>query len=136
MAECVFCKIIRKEAPANIVWEDDTFLAFLDICPVKPGQVLVIPKEHIDSIFDLPEGLYEEIFKTAKALSTPLQKAMGSVRVGLVVEGFGVPHCHISLVPIDNAHELDSSRAALMPSEELAKIAEKIKTEVEKAEIK
>jgi len=136
MAECIFCKIAAKEIPSHTVWEDENFLAFLDVHPVNPGHLLIIPKEHIENVFDMPEALYEEIFKTARALSTPLQKATNSVRIGIVVEGFGVPHTHVHLVPINNPHELDSSRATAMPNEELAIIAEKIKKEVEKAEIK
>ncbi|HEY5221179.1 MAG TPA: HIT family protein [Candidatus Paceibacterota bacterium] len=136
MADCIFCKIIEKEIPAGVVWEGDRFMAFLDIRPVNPGHLLIIPKEHIENIFDMPGGLYEEIFNKAKALSTPLRTAMSSVRVGMVIEGFGVPHVHVHLVPINGPHELDSSRAKPMPAEELATIAEKIKAEVEKAEIK
>jgi histidine triad (HIT) family protein len=132
MADCIFCKIIAKDIPSYTVWENDRFMAFLDLHPVNPGHLLIIPKEHIEDIFDMPDGLYEEIFKTAKALSTPLQKAMGSVRVGIVVEGFGVPHVHVHLVPINKPHDLDSTRATAMPADELAKIAEKIKAEVEK----
>ena len=136
MAECVFCKIVGKEIPANIIWESDRFLAFLDRGPINPGHILIIPKEHIESVFDMPDGLYEELFKTAKVLSTPLQKAMSSVRVGIAIEGFGVPHVHLHLVPINHGNELNPERAKPMPSEELAEIAEKIKKEVEKAEIK
>ena len=136
MAECIFCKIVAKEIPSHSVWEGDRFMAFLDLRPVNPGHLLIIPKEHIENIFDMPDGLYEEIFNYAKALSAPLQKAMKSVRVGIVVEGFGVPHTHIHLVPINGPHELDSSRAKPMAEEALAAIAKKIKAEVEKAEIK
>lgn len=136
MADCIFCKIIAKEIPAHIVWENKTFLAFLDIHPVNPGHLLMIPKEHVENVFDMADGLYQESFGTAKALSAPLQKAMRSARVGMVVEGFGVPHAHLHLVPINGPHELDSSRAKPMAAEELAVIAEKIKAEVEKAEIK
>jgi histidine triad (HIT) family protein len=136
MAECLFCKIIAKEIPSYAVWEGQRFMAFLDIHPVNPGHILIIPKEHIETVFDMPGGLYEEMFNTAKALSTPLQKAMGSARVGMVIEGFGVPHAHLHLVPINHAHELDSSRAKPMAAEELTVIAEKIKKEVEKEEVK
>jgi histidine triad (HIT) family protein len=132
MADCIFCKIIAKEIPAAIVWEDEKFLAFLDLHPVNPGHLLIVPKEHSDTIFDMPDNLYQALFNTAKALSAPLQKAMGSVRVGMVVEGFGVPHVHLHLVPINGPHELDSTRAKAMPAEELAAIAEKIKKEIGK----
>jgi histidine triad (HIT) family protein len=130
MADCIFCKIISKDIPAHIVWEGDHFLAFLDVRPVNPGHLLIIPKEHIENIFDMQDGLYEAMFKTAKALSVPLQKAMNSIRVGMVVEGFGVPHIHLHLVPINGPHELDSTRATPMPDGALAEIAEKIQKEI------
>jgi histidine triad (HIT) family protein len=136
MADCIFCSIIAKEIPSYNIWEGERFFAFLDLRPVNPGHLLIIPKQHIENIFDMPDGLYEELFKNAKALSAPLQKAMGSVRVGMVVEGFGVPHVHLHLIPINHPGEIDSSRAHAMPAEELVEIAEKIKKEVEKAEIK
>jgi histidine triad (HIT) family protein len=130
MPDCIFCKIIKKDIPATLVWEDEKFLAFLDVRPVNPGHLLLIPKEHIAYIFDIPQPLYNELFETAKVLSTPLQKAMSSVKVGLVVEGFGVPHAHVHLIPINHAHELDSSRATPMADDELAKIAQKIKATI------
>jgi histidine triad (HIT) family protein len=128
MPDCIFCKIINKEIPAHIVWENDRFIAMLDIRPVNPGHLLIIPREHIETIFDIPQPLYNELFETAKALSRPLQQAMSSTKVGVVVEGFGVPHAHVHLIPINHAHELDSSRAKSMAEEELAEVANKIKT--------
>ncbi len=136
MADCIFCKIIAKDIPSYSVWEGDQFVAFLDLCPVNPGHLLIIPREHIENIFDMPDGLYQGLFKSAKALSAPLQKAMRSVKVGIAIEGFGVPHVHLHLVPINHGNELNPERAKPMPSEELAEIAEKIKKEVEKAEMK
>ena len=132
MADCIFCKIIAREVPSHIVWENDLILAFLTIRPVNPGHLLIIPKEHVDSVFALPRARYEELFGAARALSTPLQHAMGSIRVGMVVEGFGVPHAHLHLVPINGLHELDSKREEDASPEELVKTAEKIKREIEK----
>lgn len=130
MADCIFCKIIAKEVPAYIVWENDGLLAFLDLTPVQPGHVLIIPKEHIENVFDMPGGLYEELFKAAKALSAPLQRAMGSARIGMVIEGFGVPHAHLHLAPINKHRDLDSGNAKPMSSEALSEIAEKIKKQI------
>jgi histidine triad (HIT) family protein len=125
MSDCLFCKIIAKEIPARIVWEDERFLAFLDLRPVNPGHLLIIPRKHFETVFDMPDNLYKELFETAKVLSTPLQQAMSSVKVGIVVEGFGVLHVH--LIPINHAHDLDSSRAHELPEEEMKEVAQKIK---------
>lgn len=56
MSHCVFCKIIQKEIPSNVVYEDDAVLAFTDIHPAAPTHVLVIPKEHIENVEALPPG--------------------------------------------------------------------------------
>jgi len=136
MADCIFCKIIAKQVPKRILWENDHFLAFLDLTPVQPGHLLIIPKEHIETVFDMPDGLYEELFNAAKALSTPLQKAMKSVRVGMVIEGFGVPHTHLHLVPINKSHDLDSGNARPASPEELDAIADKIEKQIADRKIK
>ncbi len=133
MADCIFCKIVGKEIPAHIIKEDENVLVFLDVNPVNPGHLLIIPKEHIESVFDLPDEQYKKVFGTAKALSTPLQNAMQSRKIGIAVEGFGMPHAHVHLVPLHNPNELDPDRATHMDDESLAAIAEKIKKEVAKA---
>ena len=130
MADCIFCRIIAKEVPSHAVWENDRFLAFLNIRPVNPGHLLIIPKEHIDPVFGMPDALYQELFETAKALSTPLQKAMNSARVGMVIEGFGVSHAHLHLVPINSPHELDSTREKDASPGELSATAERIRHEI------
>ena len=134
MADCIFCKIVGKEIPAHIVKEDENVLVFLDANPVNPGHLLIIPKVHVESVFELPDEQYKNIFETAKALSTPLQNAMQSRKIGIAVEGFGVPHAHVHLVPLHNPNELNPERATHMDDETLATIAEKIRAEIEKAE--
>jgi histidine triad (HIT) family protein len=136
MEECIFCKIVAGTIPSRKIWENDEFFVFLDMIPVEPGHLLIIPKQHFENIFHMPDGLYNGIFKVAKVLSAPLQKAMNSARIGIVIEGFGVPHGHVHLVPINKAHDLDSSKAKPVPTDELAAIEAKIKKEVEKADIK
>ncbi len=131
MADCIFCKIIAKEIPSHAVWENDRFLAFLTIRPVNPGHLLMIPKVHADSVFALPAARYQELFEAAKALSAPLQHAMGSARVGMVVEGFGVPHAHLHLVPINGPRELDSTRERDASPGELEAVAKTIRNEIE-----
>jgi histidine triad (HIT) family protein len=134
MADCIFCKIVGREIPAHIIQEDENVLAFLDVNPVNPGHLLIIPKVHVESVFDMPDEQYKNIFETAKALSTPLQNAMQSRKIGIAVEGFGVPHAHVHLVPLHNPNELNPERATHMDDETLATIAEKIAAEVTKAE--
>ncbi len=130
MDGCVFCKIIKGEIETVKIYEDDKFFAFLDIRPINPGHTLLLPKKHIDYIFDIEEPLYSEIFQTAKKLAQPIQTAVQSKKIGLAIEGFGVPHVHIHLIPINNLNDVDPHRAKSATAEELFEIAEKIKKEI------
>ena len=123
---CVFCKIKNGELPSHKIYEDDNFLAFLDVNPINPGHLLLIPKKHVDYVFDLQEPLYSEMFKVAKKISKNLKKVMKAKRIGIAVEGFAVPHVHIHLVPINHENELDPHRAKEATPEELYKVAKKI----------
>ena len=127
MEDCIFCKIIRGESLAHKLWEDADFFAFLSDKPVNPGHVLLIPKEHIDYIFDLEEPLFSKLFKKAKELSEPLKKAFDAPRIGVVVEGFNVRHLHIHLVPVYHVAELDPNRGKKATFDELVPIADKIR---------
>jgi histidine triad (HIT) family protein len=127
MLDCIFCKISNKEIVAHLIWEDEKFLAFMDVRPVNPGHVLIIPRRHVEYIFALEEPFYTEIFQAAKHLASALQKASEAKRIGLVIEGFGVDHLHLHLIPINAPGELDSHRARPADPDELKAIAEKIK---------
>lgn len=130
MDGCIFCKIAKGEIDSAKIYEDENFFAFLDVRPINPGHTLLIPKKHIDYIFEIGEPLYSEFFKTAKKISEPIKKAMQPRRIGVSIEGFGVPHAHIHLVPINRGYELDPNRAKSAAPEELSEIAEKIKKEL------
>lgn len=125
--ECVFCKILDGKIPSHAIWSDDKFFAFLDINPVSPGHTLLIPKKHHDYFFDMDDATYTEIIKAAKKLSKPLQKAMNAKRIGVLIEGFAVPHTHIHLIPINKGGEMDPNRAKKASQDELSGIAKKIK---------
>lgn len=96
MDSCIFCKIIRKEIPAHIVWEDEKFLAFLDIRPLSPGHTLIIPKTHFRFVWDVPELEY---FAVAKRVALALQKTFGTEMVFSKIIGEEVPHAHIWVYP-------------------------------------
>jgi len=130
MTDCIFCKITAGEIPSAKVWEDEKFYAFLDINPINPGHTLLIPKKHEDYLFELEDPHYSEIFQQAKKLAPSLKKVTGAKRIGLIVEGFLVPHVHLHLIPIHRGGELDPSRAKKASPEELSQMAEKIKAEL------
>ena len=119
--QCLFCDIVRGNREASKVWENDNFLVFLDVNPINAGHVLLIPKQHFDDVFSISDPLYGELFETAKFVSNALQKAVGSKRVGLAIEGFGIAHAHIHLVPVNQGNELNPLRAKPANQDELRK---------------
>jgi len=127
MEHCIFCKIAEGVEPAHKIWESNEFLAFLSIHPCNPGHTCLIPKSHIDYVFDLEEPLYSRLFQTAQHLAGPLREATDAVRIGFAVEGFSVPHVHLHLVPLYHLAELDPHRHIKQSQEELAEMAKKIK---------
>lgn len=103
---CVFCKIIAGEIPSVKVWEDENFVAILDINPNTEGLTLVIPKDHYDSDpTDMPEEVYTKFFLTIKKLAKQLEKGLGVKRVAIVLEGMGINHVHGKLYPLHGLEE-------------------------------
>ena len=129
MTDCIFCKIVRKELPANILWENEDFIAFLDIYPKTPGHTLVIPKKHVDYVFNLDNETYSKLFKNSKDLAITLKEALNVQRVGVIVEGFMVSHTHVHLVPLNDSSDLEK-RPEKGQLQELNKLAELIKSKL------
>jgi histidine triad (HIT) family protein len=107
----IFEKIIKKEIPSYTVFEDLQHIAILDINPINPGHVLVIPKKVVADILDMDTQSYAELFIFAQKVARVIKYKLKPVRVGYVVEGFGVPHVHIHLVPINHGNELNPLNA-------------------------
>jgi histidine triad (HIT) family protein len=127
MEKCVFCEIINGKEDYK-VWEDNNFIALLDVNPAKKGHLLIIPKKHINDIFDLEEPIFSELFKTAKKLEEPLKKVTDAKRIGMVIVGFSVPHAHLHLVPLHKSNELfDPSMFSKADPEELKKVQQLLK---------
>lgn len=100
MENCIFCKIVKGEIPSEKVFEDDNFLAFLDISPKAPGHTLLIPKEHYPWFIDMPDELSEKLFRNAKKIATDLKEKYNADYVRLGIVGTDVPHTHIHLIPL------------------------------------
>ena len=100
----VFSRIIQGEIPCYKIYEDDKTLAFLDIHPESKGHVLVIPKNEVDKIYDLPEEDYKALMDTVKKLSKHLEAKLGA-RILWKVVGTDVPHAHVHLMPLDETWE-------------------------------
>lgn len=120
MIDCIFCKIVAGEIPAEKVWEDEKYLAILDMNPYREGQTLVMPKVHWDSyVFDLPEEEVAALYLAAKKVAKILDKALGTPRTCQLMEGLGVNHAHIKLYPT----RLEEMREGLVPLGEKAETA-------------
>lgn len=124
---CIFCDIAAGLTPAHIVWTDVDFMVFLDRNPMAAGHLLVIPKQHVDKLWDLGESHYLRLMLLVRRLTVPLTKAIGADRAGMAVEGYGVPHAHIHLVPINAGNELDPCRQSPASDPELTVAAEVIR---------
>jgi histidine triad (HIT) family protein len=109
---CIFCSILERTAPASIIYEDDEIAAFMDIRPIRPGQALVIPRLHIDHFCDLPDPLAARVLLFGQRLSRALRDVFQPARVGMVVHGFGVPHAHLNVVPLQHTWDVTSARNA------------------------
>ncbi len=126
----LFTKIINDEIPAEKLLEDDHYLAFLDIRPIRSGHTLVVPKKEVDYLFDLDDPTLGGLLPFAKRLAHPIERATGCARVGVMVAGLEIPHCHIHLVPMDSVFDLDFAKASEASSEELVEMARRIRAEL------
>lgn len=102
----VFTRIIKGEIPAHKIYEDDRVIAFLDMYPQAEGHTLVVPKTQVDHIWDLDNDEYLYLWEVVKKIGVHIREVIGSPRVGVSVEGFGVPHVHVHLVPIYHGNDL------------------------------
>jgi len=128
----IFTKIVNGEIPAYKVAEDENYLAFLDIFPVAKGHTLVIPKNEVDYLFDLEDGVYTGLQLFAKKVAAGLKKAIPCEKVGVLVLGLEVPHAHIHLIPMKNeADVLNFSKKLKFTPEEFLEITKLIVSKIE-----
>ena len=128
MSDSIFTKIIKGEIPCYKIAEDDRFIAFLDVFPIKKGHTLVVPKVQIDYVFDLDDSLLSDLMIFAKKVSQKMQRAISCERIGIAVIGLEVPHAHIHLVPLDTVGDIDFSQPKLqLSAKEMTEIADSIR---------
>ncbi len=134
MDNCIFCKIIKGEIPSSKVYEDDKFIAFMDINPIAIGHTLVIPKAHCVNILDMPEDISKDIYTVTSKVAKAIKKAFNADGVNVMqfnekAAGQEVFHSHIHIIPRyenDNLGIVMPKR--LQPSiDEIIATAEKIK---------
>lgn len=130
----IFTKIIHREIPAEIIHETDNVIAFLDIHPIRPGHMLVVPKTEVNEWQDLDRDAYREVMDTVYDMGNLLKRKLDPPRVGIVVQGFDVPHAHVQVTPLHEATDvISTTRSANFMVEEpdhegLRKIRETLTT--------
>jgi histidine triad (HIT) family protein len=102
----IFTRIINGEIPCYKVAEDDRFIAFLDVRPLKPGHTLVVPKQEIDYIFDLDEETLAGMMVFARKIALAMKEVIDCRRIGVAILGLEVPHAHIHLIPLTRETDL------------------------------
>jgi histidine triad (HIT) family protein len=124
----IFTKIINGEIPSYKVHENEKFFAFLDISPLKAGHTLVVPKEEIDYIFDMPNDLLSEILVFSKEVARKIEAVIECERIGVSVIGLEVPHAHVHLIPMNSVSDMNFAKPKLeLDSDYMMDLAEKIR---------
>lgn len=123
----IFTRIIDGELPGHFVWRDDTCVAFLSIEPLRRGHVLVVPREEVDHWLDVDDATWQHVSTVSRTIGRALQRAFEPEKVGLMIAGLEVAHCHVHVAPIDSVHDLDFANASSAEDEELAAVAEQIR---------
>ncbi len=103
----IFTQIIEGRVPARFVWKDAECVVFLSNRPLRPGHALVVPRREIDHWIDLEPGLRDHLFEVAQAVGRAQMAGFRPERIGLMLAGLEVPHCHIHVVPIRGMRDLD-----------------------------
>lgn len=100
--DCIFCKVVRKDLSATVVFEDEQSIAFLDHRPLFHGHCLLVPKQHYETLSDLPSQLIKPLFETAQLLAGAVEAAMQAQGTFVAMNNRvsqSVPHLHIHVVP-------------------------------------
>jgi len=103
----VFTEIIEGRLPARFVWKDDLCVVFLSNRPLRPGHALVVPRDEIDHWVDLERSVLDHLVETAQAIGRAQMAGFKPERIGMMLAGLEVPHCHFHVVPIRGLHDLD-----------------------------
>ncbi|HEV3227483.1 MAG TPA: HIT family protein [Acidimicrobiales bacterium] len=107
----LFSRIIAGELPGNFVWRDDECVAFLSIAPLRPGHALIVPVAEVDKWTDLAPDLAAHLMVVAQRIGRAQETAFHPLRIGLIIAGLEVPHCHLHAVPIDSETDLHFGNA-------------------------
>ncbi|OUM39768.1 HIT family protein [Arthrobacter sedimenti] len=111
----LFTRIINGEVPGRFVWEDDDVVAFLTIAPITPGHTLVVPRREIEHWLEADPETLSTVMAVAQKIGQAQQEAFGARRVGVLLEGYEVPHLHVHVWPTQSPEDFDVKRVDLAP---------------------
>ncbi len=127
----IFTKIIAREIPAYILAEDEEFIAFLDVFPLRKGHTLVVPKQEVNNAWDLEAEILSRWMVFAQPIAAAIQRSFPCNRCGVSIIGIEVPHAHMHLVPLDTADDLNFTKDKLQLSEaDFEVVRKKIRAEL------
>ncbi len=139
--DCIFCRIAAKTIPSEIIHETDRLVVFLDIHPVRPGHLQIVPKQHYAYFDELPPDLLAEMGALAQLFAKALKAIYGVKRVGFAFTGTDIAHTHGHVIPLVSPDDLTSRRYIAEevvtyrlpdtpPRDELKRTAERIRSEL------
>ncbi|MFY8237916.1 MAG: HIT family protein [Ilumatobacteraceae bacterium] len=108
----IFTRIIEGSIPGTFVYRDDQCVVFMSINPITDGHVLVVPIQEVDHWVDSPPALSAHLFAVSQRISLALQNAFPCERIGLIIAGYEIDHCHIHLIPTQSMADLNFANAA------------------------
>jgi diadenosine tetraphosphate (Ap4A) HIT family hydrolase len=133
VASCIFCRIVEGRAPAHVVWSDAEHVAFLDVNPIAAGHLLVIPRAHVPWLDELAVEAHARLFACVRELAPAVASAAGAPHTGIAVEGYGVPHVHVHLVPVWRGGDLDPCRQTPATESALQESAQRLRAAISAA---
>jgi histidine triad (HIT) family protein len=128
---CTFCKIVRREAPASVVYEDEKVVAFMSIQPINIGHTLVVPKKHYENIYEIPEEEIAYLYKIVKKVTTAVKRAEDAEGIRILqnngeTAGQVIFHFHVHVIPMNMQHSFLQHRT-IRDTKTLNEDAEKIR---------
>ncbi len=139
MSDCIFCKIIKKEIPATVLYEDEDVLVFMDIGPIIKGHALVVSKQHYDPVTETPDAVLAKLHIIAKKIALAQVNGLGADGVNImqnngVAAGQEVPHIHVHVIPRynDDKHHWNWNPKKYDDFDEMAILARKMREYLKK----
>jgi histidine triad (HIT) family protein len=122
----IFTKIVAGEIPCYRIFEDENYLAFLDVNPNAKGHTLCIPKQEINKLFEIEDQAYLGLMAFAKKVAVALEKTVPCKRIGMAAIGLEVPHAHVHLIPLNEMDEMRFQNKVSLTPEEFTALAQAI----------